>query len=106
VVNNAGVFFTEPSTDYTPEGFETLSGTSAVAPGVVNRPCMQTISEGAAGRSPMGEISDIAELVDAIVYLTEAGPVGREVLRVDLGAHKRQMVNGSKDKWAKERDSR
>jgi len=34
----------------------------------------------------MGEISDITDIVDAIVYLTEARQVTGEVLHVDAGA--------------------
>jgi NAD(P)-dependent dehydrogenase (short-subunit alcohol dehydrogenase family) len=37
--------------------------------------------------SPMGEISDVQDIVDAVVYLTEARHVTGEVLHVDGGAH-------------------
>jgi NAD(P)-dependent dehydrogenase (short-subunit alcohol dehydrogenase family) len=36
---------------------------------------------------PLGQISDVKDIVDAIVYLTEAGQVTGEVLHVDGGAH-------------------
>ena len=36
---------------------------------------------------PMGRISEVKDIVDAIVYLTEAGQVTGEVLHVDGGAH-------------------
>jgi NAD(P)-dependent dehydrogenase (short-subunit alcohol dehydrogenase family) len=36
---------------------------------------------------PLGRISDVNDIVDAIVYLTEAGQVTGEVLHVDGGAH-------------------
>jgi len=36
---------------------------------------------------PMGQISDVKDIVDAIVYLTEARQVTGEVLHVDGGAH-------------------
>ncbi len=39
------------------------------------------------GPSPMGMISDVADIVDAVVYLTEARHVTAEVLHVDAGAH-------------------
>ena len=39
------------------------------------------------GLSPMGMISDVEDIVDAIVYLTEARHVTGEVLHVDAGAH-------------------
>jgi enoyl-[acyl-carrier-protein] reductase (NADH) len=35
----------------------------------------------------MGVISDIGDVVDAIVYLTEARHVTGEVLHVDAGSH-------------------
>jgi enoyl-[acyl-carrier-protein] reductase (NADH) len=36
---------------------------------------------------PLGQISDVKDIVDAIVYLTEASQVTGEVLHVDSGAH-------------------
>ena len=61
---------------------------NAVAPGVVDTPMhddhprdfLKTLQ-------PMGRISDVKDIVDAIVYLTEAGQVTGEVLHVDGGAH-------------------
>jgi hypothetical protein len=61
---------------------------NAVAPGVVDTPLhddhpkdfLKTLQ-------PMGQISDVKDIVDAIVYLTEAGQVTGEVLHVDGGAH-------------------
>ena len=37
--------------------------------------------------SPMGMISDVGDIVEAIVYLTDARHVTGEVLHVDAGAH-------------------
>jgi NAD(P)-dependent dehydrogenase (short-subunit alcohol dehydrogenase family) len=158
VVNNAGIFFTKPFTDYTAQDFEKLSRTNlegyihitqlavkqmltqksggsvtcvttamvehpiagvnaslvmvtkggleaitrslsmeyakdgirfnAVAPGIVDTPMHANDSkEFLQTLSPMGEISDVADIVDAIVYLTEARHVTGEVLHVDGGAH-------------------
>jgi NAD(P)-dependent dehydrogenase (short-subunit alcohol dehydrogenase family) len=158
VVNNAGIFFTKPFTDYTAQDFEKMSGTNlrgyinitqlavkqmllqgaggsvtcvtsamvehpiaginaslpmvtkggleaitrslameyakdgirfnAVAPGVVNTPMHADDSdELLKGLSPMGQVSDVADIVDAIVYLMEARHVTGEVLHVDGGAH-------------------
>ena len=158
VINNAGIFFTKPFTEYTAQDFEELAGTclqgyiyitqlavkqmltqngggsvtcvssamvehpiagitaslpmltkggleaitrslameyakegirfNAVAPGQVDTPMHANDSrEFLRGLSPMGEISDIADIVDAIVYLTEARHVTGEVLHVDAGAH-------------------
>jgi NAD(P)-dependent dehydrogenase (short-subunit alcohol dehydrogenase family) len=61
---------------------------NAVAPGVVDTPMhkddpkdfLKTLQ-------PMGQISGVKDIVDAIVYLTEAGQVTGEVLHVDGGAH-------------------
>ena len=61
---------------------------NAVAPGVVNTPMhANDSSEYLKGLSPMGEIPDIADIVQAIVYLTEARHVTGEVLHVDAGEH-------------------
>lgn len=158
VVNNAGIYFTKPFTEYTAQDFEKLSGTNlrgyinitqlavqqmltqksggsvtcvtsamvehpiaginaslamvtkggleaitrslameyaregirfnAVAPGVVSTPMhANDSSEFLKSLSPMGEIPDIGDIVDAIVYLTEARHVTGEVLHVDAGAH-------------------
>jgi len=158
VVNNAGIFFTKPFTEYTEEDFERMSGTNlrgyvnitqllvkqmlaqasggsvtcvtsamvehpiagvtasipmvtkgglealtrslvleyakagirfnAVAPGIVDTPMHAHDSkEFLKTLSPMGGISDVADIVDAIVYLTEARHVTGEILHVDAGAH-------------------
>jgi NAD(P)-dependent dehydrogenase (short-subunit alcohol dehydrogenase family) len=158
VVNNAGIFFTKPFTEYTAEDFDNLSGVNlrgyinitqlavkqmllqnsggsvtgvttamvehpiagvnaslpmvtkggleaitrslameyakqgirfnAVAPGIVNTPMhANDPKEFLKSLSPMGEISDVADIVDAIIYLTEARHVTGEVLHVDGGAH-------------------
>jgi len=158
VVNNAGIFFTKPFTDYTPDDFRRLSETNlegyiyitqlavkqmlarktggsvtcvtsamvhhpiagvrasipmvtkggleaitlslameyakdrirfnAVAPGEVNTPLhARDSSEYLQSLSPMGEISEVQDIVDAVFYLTEARHVTGEVLHVDSGAH-------------------
>jgi NAD(P)-dependent dehydrogenase (short-subunit alcohol dehydrogenase family) len=158
VVANAGIFFTKPFTDYTPDDFRRLSETNlegylyitqlavkqmlaqktggsvtcltsalvhhpiagvrasipmitkggleaitlslaleyakdrirfnAVAPGAVDTPMHANDSrDDLKGQSPMGEISEIQDVVDAVIYLTEARHVTGEVLHVDAGAH-------------------
>jgi len=158
VVNNAGIFFAKPFTDYTTRDFEMLSETNlqgyiyitqlavkqmlaqktggsitgitsamvehpiagvtcsipmitkggleaitrslameyakdgirfnAVAPGIVDTPMhANDPGEFLKGLSPMGMISDVDDIVEAIVYLTEARHVTGEVLHVDAGAH-------------------
>ena len=158
VVNNAGIFFTKPFTDYSPEDFRRLCETNlegyiyvtqlavkqmlaqtnrgsvtgvssamvhhpiagvnaslpmatkggleaitlslameyakdgirfnAVAPGEVNTPLnASNPKEHLRSRSPMGEILEIKEIVDAVIYLTQARHVTGEVLHVDGGMH-------------------
>jgi len=61
---------------------------NAVAPGIVDTPMhandpkdfLKTLS-------PMGTISSVGDIVNAVVYLTEAGNITGEVLHVDGGAH-------------------
>jgi NAD(P)-dependent dehydrogenase (short-subunit alcohol dehydrogenase family) len=61
---------------------------NAVAPGVVDTPMHSGQSKDfLKTRQPMGKISEVKDIVDAIVYLTEAGQVTGEVLHVDGGAH-------------------
>jgi NAD(P)-dependent dehydrogenase (short-subunit alcohol dehydrogenase family) len=158
LVNNAGIFFTKPFTDYTAEDFTRLVSTNlngfiymtqlaikqmlaqksggsivsvtaaladnpiagvnaslpmitkgginaitrslaieyakdgirvnAVAPGVVDTPLHgNNPKEFLKTLSPMGSISSVQEIVDGVIYLTEAPHVTGEVLHVDGGAH-------------------
>jgi NAD(P)-dependent dehydrogenase (short-subunit alcohol dehydrogenase family) len=62
---------------------------NAVAPGVVDTPLgrrFEGFSE-TLSLSPMGSISTVEEIADAVVYLTEARHITGEVLHVDGGAH-------------------
>ena len=61
---------------------------NAVAPGAVDTPLNESRpAEFLKGLSPMGVISSVQDIVDAVIYLTEASKVTGEVLRVDGGAH-------------------
>jgi len=61
---------------------------NAVAPGIVDTPMHKDDQKDFLKTlQPMGQISDVKDIVDAIVYLTEAGQVTGEVLHVDGGAH-------------------
>jgi NAD(P)-dependent dehydrogenase (short-subunit alcohol dehydrogenase family) len=61
---------------------------NAVAPGVVNTPMHEHDSTDLLKTlSPMGEISEIDDIVEAIVYLEEARHVTGEILHVDAGVH-------------------
>jgi len=158
LVNNAGIFFTKPFTDYTVEDFKSLVSTNvegflyltqltikrmlaqrtggsivtitaalarnpirgvtaavpmitkggletvtrhlameyakdgirvnAVAPGVVYTPLHRdTPKEVMESQSPMGRPSTVKDIVDAVMYLTEAPTVTGDTLYVDGGAH-------------------
>ncbi len=61
---------------------------NAVAPGIVDTPMHKNDpKEFLKTLQPMGQISEVKDIVDAVVYLTEAGQVTGEVLHVDGGAH-------------------
>jgi NAD(P)-dependent dehydrogenase (short-subunit alcohol dehydrogenase family) len=61
---------------------------NAVAPGVVETPLQKNGSEGSLKtRQPMGKIAEVKDIVDAVLYLVQAGQVTGEVLHVDGGAH-------------------
>src|SRR5262249_24786766 len=61
---------------------------NAVAPGVVDTPLHRDNPiDLLKSLSPMGGISTVQEIVDAVIYLTEAPHVTGEVLHVDGGAH-------------------
>ncbi|HEY9128092.1 MAG TPA: SDR family oxidoreductase [Acidobacteriaceae bacterium] len=158
LVNNAGIFFAKPFTEFTPEDFESLSTVNvkgflfvtqgavkqmlaekkngsvvtittslvvnpiagvpasvpmitkggleavtrslateyardhirfnAVAPGIVDTPMhANNPKDFLKTLSPMGTISSVSDVVEAVVYLTEARNITGEVLHVDGGAH-------------------
>ncbi|CAN7369045.1 SDR family NAD(P)-dependent oxidoreductase [Pseudoduganella sp. LjRoot289] len=61
---------------------------NVVAPGIVDTPLTQSIpSDFLKSLAPNNSTASIADIVDAVVYLTEAKQVSGEVLRVDGGAH-------------------
>ena len=61
---------------------------NAVAPGVVDTPLHKdNPKDFLRTLSPMGTIADVNDIVDAVVYLTEARQITGEVLHVDGGAH-------------------
>ena len=61
---------------------------NAVAPGIVDTPMHEkNPKDFLKTLSPMGTISSISDIVDAVVYLTEARNITGEVLHVDGGAH-------------------
>ena len=61
---------------------------NAVAPGVVDTPLHADDSNDSLKTlSPMGSISTVEDIANAVVYLTEARQITGEVLHVDGGAH-------------------
>jgi NAD(P)-dependent dehydrogenase (short-subunit alcohol dehydrogenase family) len=61
---------------------------NAVAPGIVDTPMHKDDPrEFLKTLQPMGQISTVSDIVDAVLYLTDAGQVTGEVLRVDGGSH-------------------
>jgi NAD(P)-dependent dehydrogenase (short-subunit alcohol dehydrogenase family) len=61
---------------------------NAVAAGIVDTPMQKNNPKDFLRTlQPMGQISSVKDIVDAIVYLTEADQVTGEVLHVDGGAH-------------------
>jgi NAD(P)-dependent dehydrogenase (short-subunit alcohol dehydrogenase family) len=157
LVNNAGIFYTKPFTDFTTEDFNALTSTNllgflyitqlavkqmlkqksgsvvtisgaladhpiagvnasvsmitkgglntvtrslaieyakegirfnAVAPGTVDTPLQKdNPKEFLKTLQPMGQIASVKDVVDAVLYLAQAGQVTGEVLHVDGGAH-------------------
>jgi NAD(P)-dependent dehydrogenase (short-subunit alcohol dehydrogenase family) len=62
---------------------------NAVAPGVVATPLHKNTPEEVMTKlSPMGRVSTVAEIAEAVLYLTEAQTITGEVLHVDGGAHR------------------
>ncbi len=60
---------------------------NAVAPGDVATSLHKDDTADALGRSPMGKIVEVDDVVCAVLYLAQAGQVTGEVLHVDGGAH-------------------
>ena len=61
---------------------------NAVAPGVVSTPLHKDDSmDFLKTLNPMGKVAEVKDIVEAVLYLTEANMVTGEVLHVDGGAH-------------------
>ena len=61
---------------------------NAVAPGVVDTPLHKDVpKESLTTTQPMKTITEVRDIVDAVLYLARAGQVTGEVLHVDGGAH-------------------
>ena len=61
---------------------------NAVSPGVVDTPLHDnTPRDFMRSLSPMGNVSSVKDVADAVMYLTEAATVTGDILYVDGGAH-------------------
>lgn len=61
---------------------------NAVAPGIVDTPMHRDDSRAFLKTlQPMGKMANVKDIVDAVLYLAQAGQVTGEVLHVDGGAH-------------------
>lgn len=61
---------------------------NAVAPGIVDTPMHKDAPKDVLRTfSPMGQLVEIQDIAEAVLYLTEAEQVTGEVLHVDAGAH-------------------
>ena len=61
---------------------------NAVAPGVVDTPLHKDgPQDSLRTRQPTGKLAEVKDIVEAVLYLAEAGQVTGEVLHVDGGAH-------------------
>ncbi len=70
--------------EYAKEGIRV----NAVAPGVVETALQKdTPRDVMEGRSPMGRPSSVEDIVDAVMYLTDAATVTGDILYVDGGSH-------------------
>jgi len=61
---------------------------NAVAPGVVDTPLHKNVpEESLATRQPMKTVTEVKDIVDAVLYLSRAGQVTGEIIHVDGGSH-------------------
>jgi len=61
---------------------------NAVAPGTVDTPLHKNDSKDSLKTlQPIGKIASVKDVVDAVIYLAQAGHVTGEILHVDGGAH-------------------
>jgi NAD(P)-dependent dehydrogenase (short-subunit alcohol dehydrogenase family) len=59
-----------------------------VAPGVVDTPLHKDVAmDSVASRQPIGTITEVKDIVEAVLYLARAGQVTGEVIHVDGGSH-------------------
>src|SRR5205823_6552797 len=103
LVNNAGIFFTKPFTDYTAEDFKALVSTNVEGFLYVTQLAIkQMLAQKTGGsivtitaalaRNPIRGVTASVPMItkgglDAVMYLTDAATVTGHILYVDGGAH-------------------
>jgi NAD(P)-dependent dehydrogenase (short-subunit alcohol dehydrogenase family) len=61
---------------------------NAVAPGVVDTPLHRgNPKDSLKALQPMGKVAEVKDIVDAVLYLAQAGQVTGEIIHVDGGSH-------------------
>lgn len=61
---------------------------NVVAPGVVDTPLHKDVpKESLTTRQPMKTVTEVKDIVDAVLYLVRAGQVTGEIIHVDGGSH-------------------
>jgi NAD(P)-dependent dehydrogenase (short-subunit alcohol dehydrogenase family) len=61
---------------------------NAVAPGVVDTPLQKNVpKESLTARQPMKTVTEVKDIVDAVLYLARADQVTGEIIHVDGGSH-------------------
>ena len=92
LVNNAGIFFTKPFTDYTAEDFKSLVSTNLEGFLYVTQLAIKQMLAQKTGGSIVTITAALARnpirgVTAAVMYLTDAATVTGHILYVDGGAH-------------------
>jgi NAD(P)-dependent dehydrogenase (short-subunit alcohol dehydrogenase family) len=95
LVNNVGIYRAKPFTECTEDDLDALLSVNlvgfvhlnAVAPGVVNTPLHEDDpKDDLKKQQPMGSLTEVKDIVEAVLYLSRARQVTGQVLYVDGGA--------------------
>src|SRR5580698_7548451 len=82
LVNNAGIFRSKAFTDFTADDFD------ALAPGPVETPMHKDDpKEAYTDKQALKTVTQVKDIVDAVLYLARANQVTGEILYVDGGSH-------------------
>ena len=84
ILNVSTTLVDQPITGYAKEGIRV----NTIAPGVINTPMHKPETHDfLKGLHPVGRIGEVKEVVDAVLFLTDATFTSGEILHVDGGAH-------------------